>query len=91
MKAINKMYELFGKNEQFKCRTCNHLTSYKANRRWYKCEVYGASSCASSDWRLKWTACGMYNKPYDGREIRKIRFKSNQPEAQIDGQMEWKL
>lgn len=89
MRPIDKMHELFGKNEQLTCKSCRHLNSYTANRKWYKCEVYGESCCASSDWRLKWTACGMYNKPYGGIEVRLIRFKSNQPEAQIDGQMEF--
>jgi len=86
MKPIDWMYQLFGKTEQFKCKDCDHLASYEANRKYYKCVVWGSSCCAESDWRLKWQACGMFNKPYTGKEIRLLRLREAAVDEPIDGQ-----
>lgn len=33
-----------------------------------KCTVYGATHSEASDWRKKYEACGLYNKPWSGKE-----------------------
>lgn len=87
MKAIEKMHQLFGVSEQHSCKDCEHLGAHIANRKWYKCEVYGFSCSEASDWRLKWQACGMFNKPYTGREVHLLRIKPDAPEEQLEGQV----
>lgn len=86
MKPIEWMYQLFGKAEQLKCKDCDHLASYEANRKWYKCDVWGMSCCEASDWRLKYHACGLFNKVYNGKEIRLLRLREPVIEEQIEGQ-----
>lgn len=83
MKAIDKMYELFGKNERFKCKTCKHLGYYERGRRRYKCDLYEIAFCASSEWRLKWDSCGLYNRPYTYTEVRRSKRRLNQPKGQL--------
>lgn len=84
------MHHLFGKDEMHKCKECDHLITVTENRRWNKCKAYGISSSSSTDWRLKWTACGLYNKPYAGDvpifELKKHMTKPIEDD-QIDGQM----
>lgn len=89
MKPIEVMRSLFGITDGCKCGDCSHLEKHTYNRVYYKCDVFGASSCASSDFRLKWTACGLYNKEYHGGKIKdyaKHMFKEKEIE-QIDGQL----
>ena len=89
-RKLAAMHARFGIDESHKCKDCNHLISYTANRRWYKCECYGNSSSEATDWRLKWIACGLFNQEYDGypvKEILKHSPKYNNPESQVEGQM----
>ncbi len=92
-KKIGRMYELFGhcENNEAICKNCKHLTSYTANRRWYKCECFGNSSSESTDWRIGWLACGLYNKPYDGKPVVEIRARKKKKDLQVEGQMEMEL
>lgn len=88
-KKNDLMYELFGKDEEHQCKTCKNLSLYEANRKYYKCSVYGNTNSESTDWRLKWSACGFYNKDYDWIPV--IEYKKHMPrkkaETQINGQM----
>ena len=63
MSGISTMHRLFGKTEGQRCKDCDHLIRYKANRTYYKCQWYGESSSEATDWRLKYDACGLFNKP----------------------------
>lgn len=93
---IDLMHELFGYSApDEKCKTCSNLYKYTHSRSYYKCDVYGYSASAASDWRVNQQGCGMYNKDCSGmakvKDYAKHRPKK-QEEEQIEGQMEfeWK-
>ncbi|MEN6636134.1 MAG: hypothetical protein ABFC56_09800, partial [Clostridiaceae bacterium] len=46
-----------------KCRDCDHLARKLWDKRYIKCVLYGDTNCEATDWRMKWQACGMFNKP----------------------------
>ncbi len=87
---IKLMHYLFGEDAEHQCKTCDHILTVTKNRRWNKCKAYGISSSSSTDWRLKWTACGLYNKPYAG-DVPIVELKKHMPkpiiETQCEGQM----
>lgn len=93
-RKISAMHDLFGMDPLHKCKDCKYLCSYEANRKWYKCQVYGVTNSEATDWRLSYMACGLYpDKQYDGKPIIEM-LKHQQrmkPESQIDGQMEFKF
>lgn len=89
-KKIDLMHKLFGEISSRKCKDCQHLCSYTANRKWYKCEVYGESSSKATDWRLKWTACGMidiaeYKSIQIVKQVRLLNWKPKE-DMQVEGQ-----
>lgn len=91
IRKIDLMHKEFGKVPDRKCKDCPHLVSYTANRKWYKCEVYGESSSEATDWRLKWNACGMIDvAEYKGipmiKQVRLLNWKPKE-DIQIDGQV----
>lgn len=51
MKNIEIMHSMFGELPEHKCGECSNLITHTANRRWFKCEVWGQSSSESSDRR----------------------------------------
>lgn len=89
-RKIELMHYCFGKDEKHKCRDCDNLIKQIYNRTYYKCSVYGETDSEASDWRLKYTACGMFNKEYNGRPIIELRRHCGgkpEPEPELDGQM----
>ena len=66
-KKIEKMHYLFGKIERHKCKECSRLICKIDwnRRRYYKCLNYGRSNAESTDWKLSYEACGMFNKEKD--------------------------
>ena len=91
LKKIDLMHEIFGENPGHKCAECKNLISYTANRKWYKCLCYGDTSSEATDWRLKYTACGLFNMSYMGTPI--IEIKKHMPKTdasevyECEGQM----
>lgn len=90
-RKIDLMHKLFGEISNRKCKDCQHLHCYTANRKWYKCEVYGESSSEATDWRLKWTACGMIDiAEYKGiqivKQVRPLNWKPKE-DMQVEGQI----
>lgn len=66
-RKIEAMYSTFGVFHGKTCKDCPHLIRrifHGGN--YYKCRVYGVSSSEATDWRLKWTACGAFDKIADG-------------------------
>jgi hypothetical protein len=58
---ITTMWRIHGKNESATCGHCQHcLAERYHNKTYYKCELYKISHSASSDWRVKWIACGKF-------------------------------
>lgn len=89
MKAIDGMYQLFGRGNG-KCKNCSHLCSYTANRTWYKCEIWGVSSSESSDWRLSYDACGLFNRPRPETfqiEAKEYFKRQSRAKEEIEGQI----
>ena len=89
MKKIDLMHKLFGEVPDRKCKDCQHLVPHTANRKYYKCEFYGETSSEASDWRLKYTACGLIDKnEVDMNPVISIWRLYNRPEnQQIEGQV----
>lgn len=87
---IKLMHKLFGIDEEHQCKTCCHLKKRTMKRSYNKCEAYGISASSATDFRQKWTACGLYNKPYAG-DVPIVELKKHMPkpitETQCEGQM----
>ncbi|MBP5710017.1 MAG: hypothetical protein J6W84_03465 [Bacteroidales bacterium] len=65
-RKIAAMHKRFGTCGVFRCKECEHLCGGKYHdRQYYKCELYGYTRGESTDWRLAYQACGMYNMPVD--------------------------
>ena len=62
-RKIDAMHTLYGTRPGRKCGDCDYLCSYLANRRYYKCRLYGVSSSEATDWRLSYEACGQIDRP----------------------------
>lgn len=86
---ITKMHRQYGESTGNFCKDCcNIVTKFYANR-YYKCKAYGESNAESTDWRLKYEACGLYNKPFETLELKPLNtvkniIKDNEP---IEGQI----
>lgn len=59
LRKIDAMHNLFGESPGKKCRDCPHLFRRTYDRTYFKCEVYGASCSAATDWAQGWNACGL--------------------------------
>lgn len=85
---IYKMHHIFGTCENHTCKECCHLKkiTYRGKSH-YKCEVYGNSQSESTDFRCSYTACGLFNQPWeDGVEIYKCGIVKD-AEKPLKGQM----
>lgn len=61
-RKIAAMHKMFSATEGLTCKGCKHLISGRYHDRIYhKCELYGMSHSEATDWRLSYTACGLYN------------------------------
>lgn len=91
LRKINLMHFLFGKVESHKCRDCSNLiTGRYHDKTFRKCRVYGLTHSEASDWAVKYTACGMFNKQYSGRPIiALVKHNSSRSMAEepLDGQI----
>jgi len=63
-RKIDAMWRKFGGGPRdTQCRTCEHCVKYSpTDRHYWKCRLYGVTGGESTDWRLYWPACGMYNR-----------------------------
>ena len=88
LRKIQLMHQMFGISEQNKCKDCCHfITERYRGKNYHKCKIYGQTNSEASDFRCSYTACGLYNRPYDGDvEIISIRPKKDAEEP-IEGQM----
>ena len=71
IRKIDLMHRQFGKDETHHlCGECNNLIQGRYHDKTYrKCKVYGMTHSEASDWAKSWSACGCYNKEYNGRPI----------------------
>lgn len=84
-RKIERMHELFGRDDEHKCKDCYHLQG--GQNQYRKCEIYGHSASEATDWALRWTACGLFNREYRG-DVSIVRLqRTERKEEQIEGQM----
>lgn len=63
LKRIELMHERHGVETGRHCGECVHFLVKKwAGQTYFKCERYGNSNAASTDWRRSWIACGQFKK-----------------------------
>lgn len=84
MKKLDLMHLLFGVEARGRrCRDCPCLVRCVAptGRASYKCTVYGVSCGESTDWAVKWTACGRFGKPLEKGEYSVMHLRRRGPRA----------
>lgn len=86
IRKIDLMHQVFGVCPGKKCQYCDNLIVQQANRRYYKCEVYGITNSEASDWRLSYDACGMYNRVYNGNPVIRMVRGYPTPPGPLEGQ-----
>ena len=70
LRKLDLMHRLFGRCEGHICGECKNFACHTYHsKRYRKCKVYGETNSEASDWARRWTACGMFNQPYDGFPI----------------------
>lgn len=92
LKKIDAMYHFYGRDPQKRqCKDCEHFLSGEYHdKHYYKCTVYGCSHSEASDWRKKYSACGLIGMPFpegDKRLIEILRVRPIKSEKPIDGQI----
>jgi len=89
---IATMHSMFGKRDGSICRDCTNLLGYSYfGKKYYKCDIYGVSHSTATDWKLKWQACGHFDKPKDGvlREVKDWRVTKKEAGSKpINGQID---
>lgn len=60
--AHQKLIQLHGKTEGKKCKDCDFCFSYTFAKTYYKCSLFSTSGSPSSDWRVRWDACGRFKQ-----------------------------
>lgn len=91
-RKIHAMHRRFGTCAGLFCRDCDHLISGDYhNRKYHKCELYGLSHSEATDWRLSYTACGMYNMEVNldvaTPLFEEIKYQRKSPEPPLEGQV----
>ena len=60
-RTIGTMWYGFGHGpEGAVCGTCVHLRRRTYVKTYFKCERYGVTRGAATDWRARWRACGLW-------------------------------
>lgn len=60
--AHQTLMNAYGVSEGNKCKDCVFLLKKSFSKTYYKCSKFNTSSSESSDWRINWPACGLFNK-----------------------------
>lgn len=87
LRKIDLMHSLYGVIPSKKCKDCMHIKGGVNEYR--KCRIYGVTASEASDWRLSYTACGLWNKVCTGDMpiIKMNHGGAKKEEEQIPGQM----
>lgn len=84
-RKIEAMHARFGILPDKRCEDCCHLIKGRYHTMYLrKCEVYGATHSEASDWRKKYVACGLFNKPWNGGEIIRVVQSENAKQRRLD-------
>ena len=79
------MRRMFGESEGV-CKDCSHFSTHLSNRKHFKCEVYGESASAATDWRAGNPACGLFNRQTELRNVYKTAKRTEKrsvPKGQL--------
>lgn len=88
-KKIDAMHARFGTADGT-CGECEHFIEGRYHDRiLFKCEAYGMTHSEATDWRKKWSCCGLKNLPLpDGNGVfYAVRGQREYTEEQIPGQI----
>lgn len=66
---VQIMYDRFGKDVLHLCRDCCHRIVREYSGRYAKCECFSTSHCETTDWGSLQSACGLFNKETDVRDV----------------------
>ena len=69
------MHSIFGVTEGKQCKDCCHRICNERSRTYNKCECYGLSLSEATDFGVYQTACGLFNKETDVRDVYKRNTK----------------
>lgn len=90
MKAIELMYQLYGKSNE-KCKDCCNLVTYNyGNKKIKKCKIYGLTSNCNSDWAYSYNSCGLFNQDTNLRvslKQKKLHKDKKNKEEILKGQL----
>lgn len=89
LRKINLMHKYYGREDAYKCGDCNHFVQGKYHDKTLrKCECYGMTHSAASDWAKSWTACGLFGKEYSGAPMIRIVTRGKcDKQAELPGQI----
>jgi hypothetical protein len=59
-KGLAAMHLAHGRVDDKHCGDCAHLYAKRYADVYFKCEKYGDTNGPGTDWRKKWTACGLF-------------------------------
>lgn len=84
------MHAEYGINPDYRCKDCNNLCCHEYSRRYYKCRLYGLSASDATDWRVGYTACGMWGKDGSGLTvmIERLKRERTRHENPLNGQLD---
>lgn len=87
IRKIDLMHREFGKLEGKTCKDCSNLYRRKYDKTYIKCRVYGNSCSEATDWKVSYTACGMFNKEWNGNEIVRNVTRIKEVAEPLEGQV----
>ena len=89
LRKIDAMHAYYGKKPGRRCGDCAHIAKNEYGQTYYKCLAYGDSKSEATDWALKWTACGLWNRELSAGHVplvRRLKPELKQS-APVEGQM----
>lgn len=93
LKKIDAMHVAFGVSDpERKCSECKYFMEKIWDKKYFKCRIYGDTNSDATDWRKKYSACGLIDGEYTGApilEYTKRRKPTKGEERPVDGQMEF--
>ena len=93
LRKLDLMHRYFGKCHGHTCGECQNLVTYDYRSKTYrKCKAYGETNSEASDWAKRWLACGLFNKPWDGKPIIRLvtpsrKDKQEMQNTPLEGQL----
>lgn len=90
-RKIDAMWQRFGGGPADKqCRDCrNCVRNTPTDRHYWKCLMYGDTNSEATDWRLKWPACGCFDR--DSGETPVLDQLKRQPRRSVRAECEGQI